>query len=43
MAGAPTAPTAVMDTVSWAQCDKCSQWRKIPTELAHSLPDEVPW
>ncbi|KAL4422425.1 hypothetical protein ABPG75_008622 [Micractinium tetrahymenae] len=43
MAGAPAAPPAVLETVSWVQCDKCSKWRKISTELADGLSDEVPW
>lgn len=37
------ATPAALETVSWVQCDKCSKWRKISTELADSLSDEVPW
>lgn len=37
------AEKALLAQQTWVQCDKCSSWRKIPTALAESLAEDVPW
>ena len=28
---------------SWAQCDRCNKWRRIPKSVADELQDDAQW
>ena len=28
---------------SWAQCDRCNKWRRIPKVVADELNEDAPW
>ena len=33
----------ISPVTSWAQCDRCNKWRRIPKSVADELKDDSPW